>query len=135
MTCDLQIEPVGGGYYDLVLTETEHGLDAVLVGDDAATHPAATLQRITYAVGVWLGESRFDRSIGFPWEQGVFGRAPIDGLPVFLQEHIQRVEGVEGLETAPDILYDAAARRVVVPPIRVSGSEFTVDFETELSGL
>jgi hypothetical protein len=133
MTCDLQIEPVGAGAYDAVLTETAHGLDFVLVGDTAATHPAATLQRLTYAIGVWLGELVFDRSKGFPWVQAVFG-GPIDGVSALLQERISRVEGVEGVPVAPDILYDAAARRIVIPPVKVTGEAFEVDFEQELQG-
>lgn len=132
MTCDFQIEPVGAGAYDLVLSETEQGLDVVLVGDDAATHPAATLQRITYAVLVWLGECRFDRSVGFPWEQAVFGRAPIEGIPVLLQEQIQQVEGVEGIANIPDLLYDAAERRLVIEPVQAAGLGFEIDFDAEV---
>lgn len=132
MTCDFQIEPVGAGAYDLVLSETEHGLDAVLIGDDAATHPTATLQRITYACLVWLGESRFDRSVGFPWEQAVFGRNPIEGIPVLLQEQIQSVEGVEGIANTPDLLYDASTRRLVIEPVQVAGRDFEIDFDAEV---
>jgi len=133
MTCDLQIGPVGGGAWDLVLTETEQGLDAVLVGDAEATHPAATLQRLTYALLVWLGESRFDRGVGFPWEQGVFGRAPLEGIPIYLQEHAERVEGVQGLIEPPRMFYDADQRRLR-SVLKVQGEGFVLDFDQELTG-
>jgi hypothetical protein len=133
MSADLQIEPYGGGAWDLVLSETEHGLDAVLVGDTAATHQAAVLQRLTYALLVWLGESIFDRSVGFPWEQGVFGRAPIEGIPAYLQEHAEAVDGVEGLIDAPSMFYDADARRLRIE-LEVQGQGFTINFEQELTG-
>lgn len=132
MTADFRLEQLGGGYWDAVLAETEDGPDFDLVGDSAETHPQATLQRIAYAVGVWLGESPFDRNAGFPWEQAVFGRSPIPGIAVFLQEAVQGVEGVEGIENEIDILYDAAARRVVIAPVRVQGESFEVTFGSEI---
>lgn len=127
MTCDFQIEAVGGGAYDVVLTETEHGLDFVLVGDDEATHPQATVQRCTYAIGVWLGESPFDLSVGFPWLQTVFG-GPVEGVPMLLQEHLQRVEGVDDLDKPPELLYDPAERRLVISPLEIAGLPFALDF-------
>ncbi|MEC9048883.1 MAG: hypothetical protein VYA51_12805 [Planctomycetota bacterium] len=132
MSADLQIAHYAGGRYDAVLADTEAGEDFVLIGDDAATHPQATVQRITYAIGVWLGESRFDRSIGFPWRQAVLGKAPIQGVPVFLQTHIEAVEGVEGLLEQVDILYDAETRRIVIPPLRVQGKDFEIPFDSEI---
>ena len=132
MTCDFQIEPYDGGRYDLTLSETEHGLDVVLIGDTEATHPAATRQRATYATGVWLGESRFDRSIGFPWEQAVFGRQPLSGVPLLLAEHLQRVEGVEGLIGTPELLYDNVARRLVIQNVQLQGATFALDYESEV---
>lgn len=133
MTMDLQIAPFGGGRYDLVLTETEQGLDAVMIGATEATHPQAVLQRITYALGVWLGESRFDRSFGFPWEQAVFGRQPIDGVPLYLAEHIAGVEGVVDLIGTPVLLYDNEARRLLITDLRVQGASWTLTYTAEIT--
>lgn len=133
MTSDLQIEPVGGGRYDLVLTETEQGLDAVMAGASEATHPQAVLQRITYAIGVWLGESRFDRAFGFPWEQAVFGRNPIDGVPLYLAEHIAGVEGVVDLIGTPTLLYDNEARRLLITELDVQGAAWTLAYDAEIT--
>jgi hypothetical protein len=132
VSADFQIEAHAGGRYDLTLNETDHGLDAVLIGDTEATHPAAVLQRITYATGVWLGESRFDRSIGFPWEQAVFGRQPLAGIPLLLADAIQAVDGVEGLIGSPELLFDSEARRLVIQGVQVQGEGFALDYESEV---
>lgn len=131
---DFLIEPVGGGSYDAVLAETDQGLDLVLVGEDATTHPQAVLQRVTYALLTWLGESRFDRSVGFPYEQAVFGVQPVDGIPVLFQQRALAVEGVEGLANYPGLLYDPQTRRLVIEPLQLTGEEFEVEFSGEVFG-
>lgn len=111
---DLQIEPAGGGSYDLVL-QTVNGVDDfVLIGDDEASWPSLVQQRVTYAVGTWLEESPFDRSLGFPWEQAVFGRQPVEGIVAYLYEKIIAVDGVEALAEPPVIELNNATRQATI---------------------
>jgi hypothetical protein len=103
---DFAIESIGDGQYDLVLTSN----DFVIVGATEDTWQDELSQRIAFAVGTWLGESAFDRSVGFPWLQGVFGKQPIDGIAALVYETISGVDGVEGIVGQPIITLDTATR-------------------------
>jgi len=128
MSSDFRIEPVGGGSYDLVLTTTDGVDDFDLIGDTSETHQAAVAQRITYKVGTWLGESPFDRSVGFPWEQTVFGRQPIESIVVFLYDQISSVEGVDSITEPPAIDFDNATRKATIS-VQVQGRDFEVTLQ------
>lgn len=125
---DLRIVPVGGGSHDLELVTTDGVDDFVLVGDDEATHPDAVAQEITYIVGMWLGESAFDRALGFPWEQAVFGKQPAEAIVVFLYDQIIAAEGVSAFVEPPVIEIDNAARRAIITA-KVQGVDFVIDLQ------
>lgn len=99
MSIDFKIEPVGAGYWDLVITNG----DLVLVGETEGTWPALVTQNVAFKTMVWLGESEFDRSIGFPWIQSVFGLQPIDGIGALIYDAVISAEGIEGLQDAPSL--------------------------------
>lgn len=129
MSVDFQIEPVGGGAYDLVLDGEDGGsVDLVLIGNEAETHEAAVVQRVTYAYGMWYGESAFDRNDGFPWEQGVFGKEPLEGITALLYDRAIDLEGVEGFVEPPILMLDNETRDVSIQG-QIQGASFVADVQ------
>lgn len=125
---DAQIEAIGGGDYDLVITDG----DLVLVGGTEDTHPAAVVQDLTYEFGTWFGESPFDRSVGFPWVESVFGVHPIEGIGALVHERAVAIERVEDLEDAPVLEFDPLTARLSIQ-IHAKGADFVVPVELEIS--
>lgn len=120
---DFQIEPIGGGDWDLSLaTRADGSADFVMIGNDDDTWVAEVTQRIVYAVGMWLGESAWDRDAGFPWIEGVFGRQPIDGIAALLYERIVEVEGCDGLAEQPVLILDTTTRRLSISVLAQIGA-------------
>lgn len=113
MTVDALIEPIGGGDWDLVIGDDG---DLALVGDSADTYTAAVLQRVAFVLLTWLGESPFDRSLGFPWEESVFGKQPLDGIAALIQSRVLGVEGVTGVDP-PTLDLDNTTRTLTVSVI------------------
>lgn len=105
---DLKIAYHSGGSYDIAIEEN----DFTLVGDDQGSYADEVRQRVIYSVGVWQGESAFDRTVGFPWEQGVFGRTPIEGITSLLYEYVAGVDGVESVDETPTLVLDRATRKL-----------------------
>lgn len=135
MTTDAKITHVGGGSYDLDLVVGEYGLDLQVIGGGAATHPAATAQRMNYEFGVWLGESPFDRAAGFPWEQAVFGRRPLAGIQELVFSRALAVEGVDDIASMPELSLDAATRTLILTMPRVDGADFVINsFDQTIQG-
>ena len=130
---DLQIAPTGDGTWDLVLESTEFGQDFVLVGATAATWLDEVSQRVVFATMTWLGESMFDITQGFPWEEGVFGKQPIEGIVEYLYQHIESVEGVDNLDEAPVIEFDSPNRRLSISCV-VRAGEFVVPVHVVIEG-
>lgn len=128
MTTDFLIEPIGNGDNDLVITDD----DFVLVGHTAETHGQAVLQDITYEVGTWFGESAFDRSVGFPWRESVFGTEPIDGVGALVQDRISRLEGVDGFEEPPVLTLDETRTKLFIQAL-VKAGDFVLPLNTEVS--
>ena len=133
MTVDAKVLAVGGGAYDIDLAETEYGLDLQLIGGESSTHAAATVQRLQYEFGVWLGESPFDRAAGFPWRQAVFG-GPIEGVAELVYDRALRVEGVEDVAGLPTLELDGATRVLTMTMPKITGTTFEIDFATEVQG-
>ena len=119
---DFKIQAAGGGAYDLVLEDTGKGDDLVLIGDTEDTWPELVVQRVNYAVGTWLGETAFDRGLGFPWRQGVFGKQPVEGIVFLLYDAIISVPGVEAMPDAPVVEVDAQRRASI--SIEILGQGF-----------
>lgn len=107
---DIQIEPIGGGDHDLAIV----GGDWQLVGHTEATWPDYVIQNLRYHLGMWLGESPFDRGAGFPWREGVFGAQMLDGIGALVYAYATETEGVEGLDDAPDLVFDRATGRLFI---------------------
>lgn len=105
---DFKVESIGGGDYDLVLTDG----DFVLIGDTEDTWLEAVGQDLLYTFGVWYGESVFDRNAGFPWRETVFGTNPIEGISALIVEYAQARPDIEGFDEPPVIEYDAATARL-----------------------
>ncbi len=127
---DFAIEPIGGGDWDLVLDAEG---DFVLLGETEDTRLQEVAQRVVYALGTWLGESSFDRSVGFPWLEGVFDRAPLDGISALVYERILEVDGVDGLIDQPVLLLDTA-ERVLTISAKVKVGAFEVPISTTIQG-
>lgn len=127
---DFLIESLGNGDHDLTITDN----DFVIVGNSEDTWAAALRQRILYAVGTWFAESAFDRSVGFPWLEGVFGRQPVDGISALVYQHITRVPGVVGIIESPTLTLDTASRRLTIS-CRVQGDRFEVPINATISEL
>ena len=128
MSIDAEVEPIGNGDHDLKIVDG----DLVIVGETAETHQRAVVQRIRYAVGTFFGECPFDRSEGFPWVESVFGVQPVDGVGALLQDHISKVEGVEGLDEPPVIELDKESGRLLIQ-VKAKGSEFEIPVDTEVT--
>lgn len=126
---DFKIVSIGGGEYDLDLSNN----DLVIVGATEDTWPEEVAQRLVYRLGAWLGECSFDRSVGFPWLDGVFGRAPLDGIAALVHETIVNTPGVEGLDDEPILLLDTVARKLSIS-VKVRGAGFVVPIELEVKG-
>lgn len=124
---DAQIEPIGGGDYDLVITDG----DLVLVGHTAATWQQSVKQDLEYTLGTWLGESAFDRSAGFPWRQAVFGTNPIEGIGALVYDYIVSVDGIDGLVQAPVLELDSATGRLSITA-EAEGEDFAVPIPVSL---
>lgn len=135
MALDAKVVHVGGGSYDLDLVDTEYGLDLQAIGGDSDTHAAATAQRMQYEFGVWLGESPFDRSAGFPWEQAVFGRGPIEGVAELVYTRALAVEGVDDVESMPEMFLNSETRVLTMTMPRINGADFVIDsFDQTIQG-
>lgn len=126
---DFRIQSIGDGKYDLVITDN----DFTVVGGDANTWPQEVAQRIVYEVCTWYGESAFDRDAGFPWAQGVFGKAPLEGIASLAYEKILGVDGVQGFNEQPQLTLDTVSRRLFITA-DVLGDGFTVPIETTIVG-
>lgn len=124
---DFAIEPLGNGDHDLVITAN----DFVIVGRTSDTWIDELQQRIYYALGTWHGESAWDRSKGFPWVEGVFGRQPIDGIAALIYQKILEVDGVDGIQGQPTIELDTVARQLSISCQVISG-EFVVPIEAQI---
>lgn len=116
---DLRIYAYGDGAFDLSLTRG----DFELIGSTEDTWQDAVVQRVQYAVGTWLGESVFDTGEGFPWEQGVFGRQPVEGIASLLVLHLTQVPGVEAITSDPVIEIDNTTRRATIQ-VQIQGEDF-----------
>lgn len=125
---DLKIVPIGDGQYDLAFEND----DLVVIGETATTWPQSVAQDVTYTLSTWFGESAFDRSVGFPWQEGVFGENPIDGVGSLVYDFIVGVDGVEGMDEAPILDFDAANSRLTINAT-ATGREFTVPVTLEVT--
>jgi hypothetical protein len=96
---DLQIDATTG-VWDLTL---EDG-DAVLVHE--VSRAAEVAQRVVYALMTWRGESRYDRGVGLPYLDGIFGFEPLPGIAGLLNQTILDVEGVTEIIGPPDYILD-----------------------------
>lgn len=123
---DFLIEPLGDGDYDLVIEDD----DFVIVGDTEETWQSYVAQNVIYTLGTWLGESAYDRSQGFPWEQGVFGKQPLEGIVALLYNHTLKAEGVKGLSVPPVIDVDRVSRKATIS-MQVDGEAFR-DLDVQL---
>ena len=70
---DLQIDATTG-VWDLTLDDG----DAVLVHE--ISRAAEVAQRVVYALMTWRGESVYDRGVGLPYLDGIFGFEPLPGI-------------------------------------------------------
>ncbi|MCO0638357.1 hypothetical protein M8745_20695, partial [Lutimaribacter sp. EGI FJ00014] len=122
----------GNGQYDLVLT-TAQARDFVLIGTTEATHPAQVQQRLIYTFGTWLGESRFDRTAGFPWEQAVFGKQPIENISALIYDRAINTEGVEAFISGPTLELDNETRQLTVAA-EVQGQDFVAQVQQIIQG-
>lgn len=124
---DFQIETIGNGDHDLVITDN----DFVLVGETEDTWQTEVVQRVRFALGTWYAESAFDRSVGFPYLEGVFGRQPLEGIQAIVTQEILDVDGVDGIEDGPTLDLDRTAR-VLTISVTIKGTGFVVPVVTTL---
>ena len=96
---DLQIDATTG-VWDLALDDG----DAVLVDD--VSRAAEVAQRVVYALMTWRGESVYDRGVGLPYLDGIFGFEPLPGIAGLLSQTILDVEGVTEIVGQPDYILD-----------------------------
>lgn len=96
---DLQIDATTG-VWDLALDDG----DAVLVHE--VSRAAEVAQRVVYALMTWRGESRYDRGVGLPYLDGIFGFEPLPGIAGLLSQTILDVEGVTEIVGQPDYILD-----------------------------
>lgn len=96
---DLQIDATTG-IWDLALDDG----DAVLVHE--VSRAAEVAQRVVYALMTWRGESRYDRGVGLPYLDGIFGFEPLPGIAGLLSQTILDVEGVTEIVGQPDYILD-----------------------------
>lgn len=96
---DLQIDATAG-VWDLALDDG----DAVLVHE--VSRAAEVAQRVVYALMTWRGESRYDRGVGLPYLDGIFGFEPLPGIAGLLSQTILDVEGVTEIVGQPDYILD-----------------------------
>lgn len=96
---DLQIDATTG-VWDLALDDG----DAVLVHE--VSRAAEVAQRVVYALMTWRGESRYDRGVGLPYLDGIFGFEPLPGIAGLLSQTILDVEGVTEIIGNPDYILD-----------------------------
>lgn len=125
---DLAIALVANGRYDLVIEDN----DFVVIGETEDTWQAYVVQNITYVVGVFYAESPFDRSVGFPYLEAVFGTQPIEGIVTLFNDHVLAAEGVEGLDEAPVLEFEKETQRLFVS-IKAQGSDFEIQLQTEVT--
>jgi hypothetical protein len=124
---DFQIESIGGGDYDLVMTDG----DFVIIGNDEDTWLESVGQDLLYTFGVWYGESSFDESCGFPWRETVFGTHPIEGVAALVAEYAQDRPDVLGLEEPPIVEYDSASQRLTIS-LAATADEFVIPVTLEV---
>jgi hypothetical protein len=96
---DLQIDATTGPW-DLTLVDG----DVVLVHE--VSRAAEVAQRVVYALMTWRGESVYDRGVGLPYLDGIFGFEPLPGIAALLSQTILDVEGVTEIIGPPDYILD-----------------------------
>jgi hypothetical protein len=96
---DLQIDATTGPW-DLTLVDG----DVVLVHE--VSRAAEVAQRVVYALMTWRGESVYDRGVGLPYLDGIFGFEPLPGIAALLSQTILDVEGVTEIIGQPDYILD-----------------------------
>lgn len=92
---DIRIERVGTTY-DLVLAD-DGDLDLVTDRLELAAHLAL------YRVLTWSAESVYDRSVGIPYLDGVFGKQPLEAVGVLFVEELR---GTPGVDEVLDPIFD-----------------------------
>lgn len=96
---DLQIDATTG-VWDLTLDDG----DVVLVHE--VSRAAEVAQRVVYALMTWRGENRYDRGVGLPYLDGIFGFEPLPGIAGLLTQTILDVEGVTEIVGNPEYVLD-----------------------------
>lgn len=117
---DLQIDQTTGPW-DLALVDG----DVVLI--DTVSHAAEVAQRVVYRLMTWHGESPYDRRVGIPYLDGIFGFEPLPNVAALLTQTIVDTEGVTGLDGAPEYLLDDAVLTYSVAISVDDGSSITIE--------
>lgn len=99
-------------------------------GDIAkASNPYSLAQDAASAIRTWLGEVYFDTTLGIPWRQQVFGKAPSLSL---LKEQIKAVALTVPEVASADVFIVTGTDRRVGGQVQVtaeSGQTSAADFE------
>ncbi len=122
---DLQIARDVNGEWDLVLVDG----DAVLV--HTVSVAAEVAQRVVYRVSTWYGESPYDRGVGLPYLDGIFGFEPVPGVAALISQTILDTEGVLEIVDNPDYILASDRELSLAFAIRVDGT--TVDLALEIT--
>ena len=94
---DILTEDVGGTW-DWTIRDG----DIVMTGDEGRTQEVG--QRVVYRLMTWIGESVYDRNVGVPYIEGVFGFEPIAGVVGILTQVAIDTPGVDGVEGQPSYI-------------------------------
>lgn len=119
---DIRIEHDGNGW---AASRDEYG-DFVLTEEDSADE---IRQRIAFNLLVWLGECVYQRSVGVPYLESVFGSEPSPGALAILLNALRSTEGVSAIVGDPE--FDLGADRV----LQINATVLTTNADTLEVGL
>lgn len=119
---DLLIENTGDGW-DLVIRDG----DVVLTHQESRGREVA--QRVVYRLMTWLGESPYDRRVGVPYLETVFGFEPVPAVVAILTQIVLETEGVDELLEEPTFLLEADRELRITLTIRVGAEDVPVALE------
>jgi hypothetical protein len=102
-----------GDQWDLVFADGDLVLTRPLGQQPTAQQILADVgQRVTYRLMTWLAESGFDRSVGLPYLDGIFGDEPVGAVTFLLVQEARTTPGVQEVVGTPEFTLDDRTLRL-----------------------